>query len=541
MLVYTLTYLKKSLFLLIGIVFLLSCTFDPSGLSEVSNNNNVNNTTNNINNINAVCPNGVAESGESCDGADLKGFSCITLGFDGGTLGCLSDCSDHDTSSCEGTGPVCNNNHIEGTEVCDGVVLSGETCVTQGFTSGDLVCLSDCKGFDTSGCEGTGPVCNNNTIEGAEQCDGSNLGIETCVTQGFFAGDLSCLFDCTGFNTNACVNNICGNGTIEGVESCDGTDLEGQDCTNWGFIGGVLACMSDCSGFDILLCTDFVCGNHTIEGPETCDMENVNGVTCQDYGCRSGVVVCSSDCHDYDISGCMTGHDEDGDGIDDNCDNCPSYFNAGQADSDGDGVGNLCDAESPYAFVDTVQLFDPMLSSSSDWEMYPIASGTWSYNSDEINGSAIFGSNYIFDDTLPSSEYSVETTFSYPNAPGADNNWVALVFGWQTGIGGVMQSSYECTYERETKNLGLYRYNLSENSWNGMVGKAVSTSVSDGQWHKLRAFSSGTNLRCVYEDETGVVDEINFVVQGAYTDRSGQAGIRIYRERAIFTSFVIYY
>ena len=37
-------------------------------------------------------------------------------------------------------------------EVCDGVDLSGETCSSQGFDEGSLTCLSDCSGFDISQC-----------------------------------------------------------------------------------------------------------------------------------------------------------------------------------------------------------------------------------------------------------------------------------------------------------------------------------------------------------------------------------------------------
>ncbi len=48
----------------------------------------------------AVCGNDIAEEGEICDGADLRGETCETQGFDGGTLGCLEDCSGFDTSGC---------------------------------------------------------------------------------------------------------------------------------------------------------------------------------------------------------------------------------------------------------------------------------------------------------------------------------------------------------------------------------------------------------------------------------------------------------
>lgn len=48
--------------------------------------------------------------------------------------------------------PVCGNNAVEGSEVCDGTGLSGQTCRTLGYSSGSLSCLSGCSGYDTSQC-----------------------------------------------------------------------------------------------------------------------------------------------------------------------------------------------------------------------------------------------------------------------------------------------------------------------------------------------------------------------------------------------------
>ena len=48
----------------------------------------------------------------------------------------------------------CGNNIVEEGEVCDGIDLGGETCVSQGYESGTLACLPDCSGYDTSGCSG---------------------------------------------------------------------------------------------------------------------------------------------------------------------------------------------------------------------------------------------------------------------------------------------------------------------------------------------------------------------------------------------------
>jgi hypothetical protein len=55
----------------------------------------------------AVCGNGTRETGESCDGADLGGATCTSLGFTGGTLRCLGSCA-WDTSSCTQNAPPSN-------------------------------------------------------------------------------------------------------------------------------------------------------------------------------------------------------------------------------------------------------------------------------------------------------------------------------------------------------------------------------------------------------------------------------------------------
>jgi hypothetical protein len=48
----------------------------------------------------SVCGNGVREPLEVCDGSDLAGETCVTLGFESGTLACNASCSAFDTSGC---------------------------------------------------------------------------------------------------------------------------------------------------------------------------------------------------------------------------------------------------------------------------------------------------------------------------------------------------------------------------------------------------------------------------------------------------------
>jgi len=54
-------------------------------------------------------------------------------------------------------------------------------------------------------------VCGNEIIETGEQCDGDNLGGQTCRGLGFRGGTLSCNADCA-FNTSACTRGVGGGG-----------------------------------------------------------------------------------------------------------------------------------------------------------------------------------------------------------------------------------------------------------------------------------------------------------------------------------------
>jgi len=139
---------------------------------------------------NCLCGNNMAEGEEDCDGTDLRGETCVSRGFDGGTLGCTSGCR-FDTSDCH----ECGNGEQENGEDCDGFDLGGETCLSLGFDGGDLACNGDCT-FDTSDCH----KCGNLTCEGPEDCE-------------------SCSTDCDSRTTGPpTLRFCCGNGIAESAE-----------------------------------------------------------------------------------------------------------------------------------------------------------------------------------------------------------------------------------------------------------------------------------------------------------------------------------
>ncbi|MFH1173967.1 MAG: DNRLRE domain-containing protein [archaeon] len=95
-----------------------------------------------------ACGDNVTVDPEVCDGIDLNGSSCTSLGFAAGTVSCLHNCSAYNTSACT----MCGNGIIDPGEECDGQNLNEENCSTllgEGWT-GTLNC-TDCH-FDETNC-----------------------------------------------------------------------------------------------------------------------------------------------------------------------------------------------------------------------------------------------------------------------------------------------------------------------------------------------------------------------------------------------------
>jgi hypothetical protein len=104
-----------------------------------------------------TCGDGIAQAPETCDGDDLGGISCETLGLMGGTLACNPDCATFDTAGCRGVA-VCGNGVVEGNERCDGDDLGGASCAALAeFSEGELACDDGCE-LDTSGCQPCVPL-----------------------------------------------------------------------------------------------------------------------------------------------------------------------------------------------------------------------------------------------------------------------------------------------------------------------------------------------------------------------------------------------
>ncbi len=143
---------------------------------------------------------------DDCDGACDDGFACCegstrdctALGFFTGTAVCQAGCGGYDTSGCTN----CGDGSVDAGEECDGTDLGGASCTTigMGFGSGTLACGAGCR-YDTTGCS----LCGNGSVDAGEECDGADLGGADCtsIPGGFTGGTLECAPSCT-YDTAMC-------------------------------------------------------------------------------------------------------------------------------------------------------------------------------------------------------------------------------------------------------------------------------------------------------------------------------------------------
>ncbi len=218
---------------------------------------------------------------------------------------CASGNEERDAGGRRDTGPLpmidggptlCGNGAIDLGEECDGADVGGQSCEGLGYASGTLGCQADCS-FDKSAC--VDATCGNGVLDAGEECDGTNLSGATCASRGFVSGTLACGADCA-FDTSDC--SACGDGTIDAGEECDGTDLGGATCASRGHTSGTLACDASC-GIDDSGCMDASCGDGSRGGSEDCDGTDLGGATCADVGFFAGTLACNGDCT-FRVSGC---------------------------------------------------------------------------------------------------------------------------------------------------------------------------------------------------------------------------------------------
>jgi len=227
-----------------------------------------------------------AEDYLRCDDGDVYWYSSC------GTIGDREDnCSSSETCVEQGSTEAecsedCGNGSVDAGEECDGTELDGETCSSLGYageTGAGLSC--EACSFNTSNC------C---TAEASYQCvtEGSGYDIyyyDSCGNQGsvrtYCDSDETCVNDSS---TTASCNANCGNGSVDAGEDCDGSDLDGETCTSLGYDEGTLSC-SSCS-FDESGCSS--CGESDYWSPDsTTDSDEGATVDGTTYGTGNGTTL----------------------------------------------------------------------------------------------------------------------------------------------------------------------------------------------------------------------------------------------------------
>lgn len=237
----------------------------------------------------SYCGDGVLSSWEGCENGSYRGVSCATIGLPG-NISCSSSCQ-IDYSGCNA---VCGDSIITSqapfSEECDGANLNSKTCLTEGYVSGSLSCVSpslanECK-LDFSQClssdgspgpspgggsgGGGGEIsCQNQCVSGQRRCveedsyqvcgdfnkDGcSEWGVvDICLGVNPFCKDGFC-FGC--LSDSDCKEGVCINGKCE--VDC------GKSCSDLGLqCGKKLICgqLLDCGSCETKFCNKGICSN----------------------------------------------------------------------------------------------------------------------------------------------------------------------------------------------------------------------------------------------------------------------------------------
>lgn len=321
-----------------------------------------------------VCGNDILERSEQCDGSLLNGATCISAGYDGGSLSCMpagggpmgSGCT-FNTGGCtecgdgivNGVEDCDDNNNVDGDGcendctftpgVCgDGILGAGETCDDGNTVSGDG-CSNICEDEDGS------IDCGNDILEIGEICDGSLLNNNACSD--FLPGStgtLLCTAICTIDSSGCTVPLLCGNGVLDVGEECeDGGNVDGDGCNS------ICQCEDDNQGDGV--CNPVsVCGNDILEVDEICDTSQLNGATCDDFVSGStDTLLCTAGCA-FDSSVCTVAGPNCGDGTLDAGEECDDGGNV-----DGDGCDASCNIEIPLGLCG--DLSDANCENSAFW------------------------------------------------------------------------------------------------------------------------------------------------------------------------------
>ena len=171
------------------------------------------------------------------------------------------------------------------------------------------------------------------------------------------------------------------------------------------------------------------------------------------------------------------GHDEDGDQLDDACDNCPTVASASVVDGDGDGIGDACDpdpSDGGDRLRDVITFAEP--GASSRWQ---VLDAGWTWVTDELRFADGGPEFRVIRDSLPAFATPIVIDFRIvvTTAPTARAH-----FGLLANVNGPANGGIACAIVREASGDSVVFVNVPGGSQSAMP---LPAAIADGASYRL--------------------------------------------------------
>lgn len=215
-------------------------------------------------------------------------------------------------------------------------------------------------------------------------------------------------------------------------------------------------------------------------------------------------------------------YDEDGDGLGNECDNCPPFANPDQADADGDGVGDPCDPRpgSP----DSIAFFDGFDEPSATW----VLPAGWAVSQGKLVApmSAATTAAVAYLTTPFASDLAVGTNAA---VVATGSNYGGVIFRLDVSVP-TSPTYYGCALEPGDQRLVIGRHRDGIDETRG--------STSTPAWTAADLVGSGLGSEMTCTATSGGVTRSTSYRDSLLTGL--QVGLATYQADASFAYFIVY-